>query len=226
MRKIVSFIFCVIFALLSSCMYVGNENKKDYHIERTKRISKLISVEGFPIEKIQNNYHIESCGKQSAVLIGYVIHSKTVVGLYITDNSQVKHEQIFPVDDKMEIELLRHVMDVIKNRNEHYTVKSVQISMKTCGVANLNIARKYWQTRLLDKNIFQQSLFNQIRNTLNEYGYDVYDISKNDFYPLTARDIRSYHTIPDSCSLNSIAINGIIDLRCKNVNIEEQRSKR
>lgn len=71
------------------------------------------------------------------------------------------------------------------------------------------------------KNIFQQPLFKQICNTLNEYGYDVYDISKNDFYPLTARDIRIYHTLPDSLSLNSVAINGIIFLKCKNVNIRK-----
>ena len=221
MRKGTFFLLGGALVLLSSCMYVSTKTRKDYHIKYKVRISRFIGIGNLPVEEIHNEYYIESNGKQSAVLIGYVVDSKTAVTLYVGGNAQVKHEQTFPVDDKMEIELLDHVMNEIKNQNRHYEVKNIQISMKTCGVANLNIARKYWQTKRLDKESFDQPLFNQFNDILKKYGYDVYDISNDDFYPLTAREVRIYHILPDSCSLNSIAINGTIYIECKNLKIME-----
>ena len=215
MRKGTFFLLGGALVLLSSCMYVSTKTRKDYHIKYKVRISRFIGIGNLPVEEIHNEYYIESNGKQSAVLIGYVVDSKTAVTLYVGGNAQVKHEQTFPVDDKMEIELLDHVMNEIKNQNRHYEVKNIQISMKTCGVANLNIARKYWQTKRLDKESFDQPLFNQFNDILKKYSYEICGVSKDDFYPIEARKIGYYHVLSDTYSQNSIGIDGIIILKCK-----------
>ena len=217
MRKIASFILLGILVFVSSCMYVGNEDRNGYHIEGEKRFSKIIGMDGLPIEKIQYEYYIVSKGKRSATVVGYVVGPKETVRLYVSENSSVKREQTFPVDDKMEIDMLDYVMCEIKNNKKHYDVKCVELSMKTCGVANLNISKNYWKTRRLDKKSFQQPLFNQIRDILRKFDYDVYDISHDDFYPITAREIGNYHMLSDTCSLNSMGIDAIIVLACKKV---------
>ena len=142
MRNISYFILFAILVLLTSCIHVGKEDRIGYHIKGEKRISKMIGMDGLPIEKVQNEYYIVSKNKKSAVVIGYVAYPTGAISLYLVRNSHVKSEQAFPVDDNMEIELLTHVMDEIKRSNNNYNVKDMQISLMTCGVANLNISKK------------------------------------------------------------------------------------
>ena len=218
MRNISHFILFAILVLLTSCMHVGKEDRIGYHIKGEKRISKMIGMDGLPIEKVQNEYYIVSKNKKSAVVIGYVAYPTGAISLYLVRNSHVKSEQAFPVDDSMEIELLTHVMDEIKRSNNNYNVKDMQISLMTCGVANLNISKKYWDKKQFKILWLQQPLFKRFHEILRRYGYDIYDITHNDFYPVTASMIRNYHILPDSCSLNSLAIDGIVILKCKKVN--------
>lgn len=216
MSKIVHVILFGSLVLVCSCMCV-NEKRKGYQIEEDKRVSRMIGMDGFPTEKVQYEYYIVSKDKRSAVVIGYVVEQMENVALYITGNTSTKCEQTLPVDDKMEIDMLDYVICKIKNNRKHSNIKSVQLSMKTCGVANLNISKNYWQTKRWKEKFFQQPLFYQICTILKRYGYEVYDVSKSDFYPLTAREIGKYHILPDTCSLNSTAIDGIIILKCKKV---------
>lgn len=190
------------------------KDKKDYTIEE-KRISKMIGMDSVPIEEIHHVYSIASKGKQSAIVIGHVVGPKENITLYITGNSSVKREQTFPIDDKMEIDMLDYVMRKINNK--HHDTIIVQLSMKTCGVANLNISKDYWKTKRIDKSLFQQPLFQQIHDVLGKYGYAVYGVSKNDFYPIDAHKIGGYQMLPDTCSQNSVGIDGVIILKCKKV---------
>lgn len=208
-------IFFIILVLLTSSMYACSKDKKCYSIEREKRISKMVGMDGVLTEEIHYEYYVVNNGKRSAIVIGYVIESKEHVTLYITENSFIKPEQTFPIDDKMEIEMLDYVMRKIKNNIKHHNFMRVELSMKTCGVANLNISKYYWKAKRLDNIFFQQPLFCQIRNVLKKYSYEICGVSKDDFYPIEARKIGYYHVLSDTYSQNSIGIDGIIILKCK-----------
>ena len=83
------------------------------------------------------------------------------------------------------------------------------------GISNLNIC--YWKTKTLDKKFLQQPLFKQMCDVLRKYGYEVCSFNNNDFYPITVRDMGKFHILPDSCSLNSIGINGIVTIKCRSI---------
>lgn len=206
---------CMIIGILSSCLF-SNEDKKCYRIESIRRTSTIIGVDGSPFEKTREEYYIASEDKQSAVVIGYAANLNDNVNLYVTGNSCVKLEHTFPIDDTMQLELLKHVL--VEITNKCYNVKDIQLSMKTCGIANLNIAKKYWMTRRIDKKDFHQPAFTKMYKVLERYGYNIYDITIDDFYPLTANELRKYHIIPDTFSQNCVAIDGIITLKCKGRN--------
>lgn len=207
MRVNASFILCGIILLLSSCK--SQEDNKDYQIEKETRVVNLYGI-GDTL-KTQNEYYIVSNGKRSAVVVGYVCHTKDKVGLYVAPRR--KHGNTFPVDDDMVIAMFTHVMDVVKA--ELLSVGSVEISMSACGISNLNIC--YWKTKTLDKKFLQQPLFKQMCDVLRKYGYEVCSFSNNDFYPITVRDMGKFHILPDSCSLNSIGINGIVTIKCRSI---------
>lgn len=200
--------------IVFSCICV-NEDRKDYQIEEEKRVSRMIGMDDIPTEKIQYEYYVVRKGKRSAVVIGYVVEQKENIILYVSGNTSTKREQTFPIDDKMEIDLLDHVMCSIKNNRNYCDIKSMQLSMKTCGIANLNISKTYWQKKQWEEKSFQQPLFNQICDVLKKYGYEVCEVSTDDFYPLTAREISVYHTLPPTCSQNALAIDGTLFLKYK-----------
>lgn len=212
MRTFELFLLSIIASVLSSCM-LSNEDKKCSNIGSVKRVSKMTGMNGFPIEKIQKEYYFECNGKRSSVVVGYTTYSNDMVTLYVTGNSYVKCGLTFPLDETKEMKLLEYVMvEITQNR---YNVKDIQLSMKTCGIANLNIGRNYWKTRCLNKKDLQQPLFIQMVNVLRKYGYNVYAISNSDFYPLAAKELGYYHVMPDSFSLNGMGIDGVLILKCK-----------
>ena len=214
MKKIKIFLFFAIFALLFSCVHVYKEDKNGYTIEKEKRTLKLIGMNNIPIDETRYEYYIANRNKRSAIAIGYVIEPLEHVTLYITGKLSVKSGQTFPIDDKAEMDLLYYVIREIKRNDKHNDITNIQISMKTCGAANLSTASNYWKTKRFDI-FFQQPLFCKIRDAMAENGYYVYEISKNDFYPIGARDLACYHILPDSCDLDDIGIDGIVVLKCK-----------
>ena len=197
----------------SSCMHIDNQEENSNHIEGRKRSFKMIGADGALTENVRKEFYIADNGKLSAVVIGYGINSKGTVTLYVSENSQVKREQTFPVDDDMEIAILNHVMDEINSKQ--YTINSLQFSMKTCGITNLNISENYWKTKRLNRKNLQQPLFSKFCDILKNRGYEVYDFSYNDFYPITTREVGYYHILPNSSSLDTVAIDGIVTLECR-----------
>lgn len=215
MKKIASLILYGIFFLLFSCIYICCKDRQEYHIDEEKRISRKYIGGDFPLEEMHYEYFFVNNGKRSAVVVGFVAISKKTVVISLSGNSQAKEELTFPVDDKMEIDLLDYALSKIKANKEFGDVKCLELSMKVCGIANLNIGKSYWKKRESEIEYFQQPLFHQIRETLRNYGYDIYNVSNDDFYPIAARDLRYYHTLPESCSLDASGIDGYVILKCK-----------
>lgn len=215
MKKYIAIIILLFGILIfqSSCMHIDNQEENSYHIEGKQRTFKMIGVDGAVIENVRKEFYIADNGKLSAVVIGYGINSKRAVTLYVSENSQVRREQSFPVDDDMEIAILNHVMDEINSKQ--YTISSLQFSMKTCGITNLNISENYWKTKRLNRKNLQQPLFSKFCDILKKCGYEVYGFSYNDFYPITTRDVGYYHILPDSSSPDTVAIDGIVTLECR-----------
>lgn len=194
-------------------MHIDNQEEYSYHIEGKQRTFKMVRVDGAVIENVRKEFYIADNGKLSAVVIGYGTNSKRAVTLYVSENSQVRREQSFPVDDDMEIAILNHVMDEINSKQ--YTISSLQFSMKTCGITNLNISENYWKTKRLNRKNLQQPLFSKFCDILKKCGYEVYGFSYNDLYPITTREVGYYHILPDSSSLDTVAIDGIVTLECR-----------
>lgn len=186
-------------------------------------------------EDIHEYYSVEGKNR-SAVAIGYRIFEKSV-GVYIEDNTRSgrfnfaedtdsavldisverRSEQVrtFPVDDKTMLEIFNRVMSDISQVRECSDRKhiSVDINMRVCGEANLNLAKEYWKTRKFSIQSMQQSLFQDIIQVLEKYGYKVCEAKRYDFYPISVRDMRRYHIISDSYSPDELGVDGIVVLK-------------
>lgn len=214
MRKIHIVIILYLILSISSCLHGCHEDKDGFPIKEKKRIFKKIGADNVHIEEIHKEYYVEKNGKQSAVVIGYVVCSKRTAALYISENTSLKGERTFPIDDETTLQLLDDVIRKLKRYETHHDTLIVELCMKTFGAASLNFAKNYRETKRMDM-LFQQPLFCKIRDVLKENGYEIYDVSKNDFYPIAASEIRSFHILPDTCSQNSMGIDGMVVLKCK-----------
>lgn len=166
--------------------------------------------------KKRYEYSLYNGKKHSAIIIGYAI-KKNTIGLFITKNSHISNTNTFPIDNTKILYLLDRALIDLQRSFRKLNISKIELDMKTCGVANINISKKYWKSKHLSNDIMDQPLFTDIRKKLLKYHYKIWSIDQNDFYPIIIRDMKRYCVLPDTCSLNNIAIDGILTLRCKRI---------